>query len=82
MQLCSCLDHSSKEDESFSAKIWFLSTTGHPRIQLGPFFTLVLLITASVKFTTSLQLLRPGCNLGALEQADRVTPWDLGLKGP
>lgn len=45
MQSCSCLDHSSKEDESSSAKTWFLSTTGHPRIQLEPFFTLVLLIT-------------------------------------
>lgn len=39
-------------------------------------------LTPSVKFTASLQLLRPGCNLGALEQVDKVTPWDLGLKGP
>lgn len=76
MQLCSCLDHSSKEDESSSAKTWFLSTTGHPRIQLELFFTLVLLITVHLS-NSPLQLLRPGCNLGALEQRHRnsLGPW-------
>lgn len=81
MQLCSYLDHSNKEDESSSAKTWFPSTTGHPRIQLEPFFTLVLLTTLHLS-NLPLQLLRLGCNLGALEQCDRVTPWALDLKGP
>lgn len=55
MQLCSCLDHSSEEDESSSAKTWFPSTTGHPRIQPEPFFTFwsgTSDHTPSVKFTT------------------------------
>lgn len=81
MQLCSCLDHSSKEDESSSAKTFYHWTPKDP----ARAFLYVLHSsdhTPSIKFTTSLQLLRPGCNLGALEQRDRATPCALGLKGP
>lgn len=82
MQLCSCLDHSSKEDESFcknlvSFYLWTPKDTARAFLYTGTSDH-----TPSVKFTTSLQLLRPGCKLGALEQVYRVTPWALGLKGP
>lgn len=80
LQLCSCLDHSSKEHESSSAKTFYHWTTKDPArafLYIGTSD-----YTPSIKSTTSLQLLRPGCKLGALEQCDRVNPWALGLKGP
>lgn len=82
MQVCSCLDHSSKENESSSAKTfsfyhWVPKDPAKAFLYIGTSDH-----TPSVKFTTSFQLLRPGCNLGALEQCDRVTPWALALNGP
>lgn len=64
MQLCSCLDQSSKEDESSSAKTFYHWTPKDPArafLYVGTSDH-----TPSIKFTTSLQLLRPGCNLGPL----------------
>lgn len=64
MQLCSCLDQSSKEDESSSAKTFYHWTPKDPArafLYIG-----TSAHTPSIKFTTSLQLLRPGCNLGPL----------------
>lgn len=66
MQLCSCLDHSSKEDDSSSAKTFsfYHWTPKHPARGFPYIGTSDH--TPSVKFTTSLQLLRPGCSLGPL----------------
>lgn len=71
MQLCSCLDQSSKEDESPSAKAFsFYYWTPKDPARAFPYIG-TSDNTPSVKSTTSLQLLRPGCNLGPLSKVTK-----------